>query len=1106
LPKEKGDYKMIIARYMLTLVLLLLPATTISQKKKSDDAKDKDFMSAATFEGLKFRSLGPALTSGRIVDIAVNPQNKSEWYLAVASGGVWKTANAGTTWESLFDNEGSYSIGCVTLDPNNPFVVWVGSGENNSQRSVGYGDGVYRSEDGGKSWKNMGLKKSEHIGKILVDPRDSRVVYVAAQGPLWGPGGDRGLFKSTDGGATWDSVLYISRHTGVTDVLMDPRNPDVLYAASYQRRRHVWTLIDGGPESAIYKSDDAGKNWRKLSSGLPSGDVGRIGLAISPVHPDYVFALFELPTRKNTVYRSTNRGASWEKMSEAGPAANQYYSEIFCDPKNIDRLYGMDVFAKVSNDGGKTWTNLGEKNKHVDNHAMWIDPDNNDHYLMGCDGGLYETFDRAATWKFFPNLPVTQFYRVAVDDSKPFYYVYGGTQDNFTLGGPSRTISASGIVNSDWFVTQSGDGFFSAIDPVEPNIVYSEAQHGVLVRFDRRTGEMVGIQPKEGKGEPALRWNWDSPLIISPHSHTRLYFAANKLFRSDDRGNTWTAISGDLTRQIDRNKLPVMDKVWSVDAVAKNASTSWYGNIVSLAESPKKEGLLYVGTDDGLIQVTENGGNSWRKIERFPQVPDMTYVTCIVSSHHEVSTVYASFGNHKNADFKPYLLKSIDAGRTWTSLASNLPDNGSVWSIAEDHLNPNLLFVGTEFGVYFSANGGAKWVRLKGNLPTIPVKQIAIQKRENDLLLATFGRGFYILDDYSLLRNIAPQDLEKEALLFPVKHAAMYIQSRPLGMRGKGFLGEQYFAADNPPFGATFTYYLKDAYKTKKKTRQDAEKEIIKKGEAPRYPTWEELKEEDAEEEPSVFVVIADEAGNVVRRISGTNTKGMNRVSWDLRYAPTSPTTLNPPSDNPFEEPDQGALALPGTYRVSLWKRVNNVTTKLTDEQTFTAAVLGTASLPPADRKELLAFQSKVGELQRAVAGASRLVNEMKSRMALIKKSLADATNAPPKLRDDTRSIELRILEIQHVLGGNTHIRQRNEPDPPSISERVQGIIDDQWLSTSAPTQTHLKAYEIASEAFTPLLAQLRTLVEGELKALEAAMEDAKAPWTPGRVPDWKAR
>ncbi|MBN2354644.1 glycosyl hydrolase, partial [candidate division KSB1 bacterium] len=1059
-------------RYALLLSLILLSSHGLAENKSVED--DKNPFAPATFAELKFRSIGPAVSSGRIGDIAVNPSNKREWYIAVASGGVWKTINAGTTFEPIFDGEGSYSIGCITIDPNNPFVIWVGTGENNSQRSVSYGDGVYRSEDGGKSWKNMGLKKSEHIGKIVVDPRNSNVVYVAAQGPLWGSGGDRGLFKTTDGGATWDSVLTISRHTGVSDLVMDPRNPDVLYAAAYQRRRHVFTLINGGPESAIYKSEDAGKTWKKLTNGLPKGDVGRIGLALSPVNPDVLYAVIELPEYKGGFYRSTDRGASWEKRSDYKSSSPQYYNELFCDPKDVDRVYSMDVFLKVTNDGGKTFHNLGGKYKHVDDHAMWIDPDDTDHYIVGSDGGIYESFDRAATWNYKPNLPVTQFYRVEVDYSLPFYYVYGGTQDNATLGGPSRTISSSGIVNSDWFVTTSGDGFYTRIDPKNPNIVYSESQYGVLVRYDRKTGEQVGIQPKEEKGDPALRWNWDSPLIISPHKHTRLYFAAQRLFRSEDRGDSWTPISGDLTRQLDRNQLPVMDRIWSIDAVSKNASTSQFGNIVALSESPIKEGLIYVGTDDGLIQITENGGQSWRKIEKFPGISGVAYVSRIEASLHDANTVYAAFDNHKNADFKPYILKSIDAGKSWKSISSNLPANGPVYALAEDHVNPNLLFAGTEFGVFFTIDGGIKWIRLKGGLPTIAAKDIALQRRENDLVLGTFGRGFYVLDDYTPLRLLTAGDLEKEAVLFPTREALMYIESRPLGMKGKGFQGASYYTADNPPFGATFTYYLKDEYKTKKKQRQEKEAEIIKKGGTPRIPSWDELRAEDAEEEPAIILTVTDAAGNVVRRLSGKNARGFNRVSWDLRYAATTPTELPKPSDNPFDEGEQGVLALPGAYRVALAKRICGVTTELAAPMPFTCVVLGTPSLPAADRDALLAFQSRVGELQRAVMGAVRLVNEVRNRLPLWKKALHDTPGAPSRLIDDVAAIDTTSREILRALTGDRTMRSRNVDVPPAINDRVQGIVYDQWLSTSAPTATHRRAYEIAAGEFAPVLARVK--------------------------------
>jgi photosystem II stability/assembly factor-like uncharacterized protein len=658
-----------VAVLRLSLVLVaLVPFISIQAQ---DPKPETDPIAALNLAGLRLRSIGPAVTSGRVVGFAVHPRDRSTYYVAVACGGVWKTVNAGTSWTPIFDDQGSYSIGYVALDPLNPETVWVGTGENNSQRSVGYGDGVYRSDDGGKSWRKVGLEKSEHIGKILIDPRDSNVVYIAAQGPLWGPGGDRGLYKTMDGGKSWARILHVSDNTGVTDIVMDARNPDVLLAASYQRRRHVWTLINGGPESALYKSTDAGKTWRKLSSGLPATELGRIGLAtaIPPTPPSQggekrgsppyeggvggvVYAIVEAAERKGGIHRSSDFGETWEKVNSFDQGA-MYYGHLVVDPKNADRIYVMNVFIQVSDDGGRTLRSLGERWKHVDSHCMWIDPNNTNYYLVGCDGGIYESFDRAATWKYISNLPVTQFYDVTCDQTVPFYNVYGGTQDNFTLGGPARNRSASGIVNSDWFVTQGGDGFQSRVDPTDPNIVYSESQYGGLIRFDRRTGEAVGIQPQAGKGEMALRWNWDSPLIISPHSHTRLYFAANKLFRSDDRGDSWKAISGDLTRQIDRNTLPVMGKVWPPDAVAKSQSTSLYGNCTALTESLKDEGLIYVGTDDGLIQVTEDGGKNWRKIEKFPGVPERTYVARLLASQHDGKTVYAALENHKMADFAP---------------------------------------------------------------------------------------------------------------------------------------------------------------------------------------------------------------------------------------------------------------------------------------------------------------------------------------------------------------------------------------------------------------------------------------------------------------------
>lgn len=1077
-------------------------AAKAKAKDKGKPEEPKDPLSSSTFSGLKLRLIGPAVTSGRVGDIAVAPHDHNTWYVAVASGGVWKTSNAGTTWTPIFDDQGSYSIGCVAIDPTNPLTVWVGTGENNSQRSVGYGDGVYKSLDGGKNWEKVGLEKSEHIGKIVVDPRDGDVVYVCAQGPLWGPGGDRGLYKTVDGGKTWAKVLDISENTGVSDLVYDPRDPDVLYASAYQRRRHVWTLIDGGPEAGIHKSTDGGKTWRQLKNGLPKGDVGRIGLALAPSAPDVVYAIVEAPGEAAGFYRSRDAGANWERMSGEVSGSPQYYQEIVVDPNDADRVYSMDTFLRVTDDGGKTFQRAGEKHKHVDNHALWIDPANSDHLLAGCDGGLYESFDRAANWRFVPNLPVTQFYRVSVDESQPFYYVYGGTQDNFSLGAPSRTISASGILNSDWFVTQGGDGFETVIDPVDPNILYAQYQHAGIVRFDRRSGEGIDIQPQPAPGEPALRWNWDSPLILSPHSHTRLYFAAQRVFRTDDRGDSWTPISGDLTRQLDRNQLPVMGRIWSIDAVAKNRSTSFYGNIVSLAESPRREGLLYAGTDDGLIQVTENGGGVWTCYDKFPGVPERTYVSCLTPSQHDEGTVYASFDNHKMADFKPYLLKSTDRGRTWTSVAGDLPERGTVYTVVEDHGDPNLLFCGTEFGLFFTIDGGRKWVQLKGDLPVINVRDLAIQKRENDLAVATFGRGIYILDDYTPLRGLARADLDREALLFPVKKAWMYVPSTPLGGEGPGEQGSGFYTADNPPFGAVFTWYLKDSLKTLKDEREEREKKLVEAGQPVPYPSWDDLRAEEREEAPQIVFTIADAAGQVVRRLTAPARAGVHRLAWDLRLPAANPVALQERRPDWGSGP-QGPLAAPGTYTVTMAKRHRGVTTPLGQPRSFETVPLGVATLPAADRGALLAFQKQVADLQRAVLGAGKAADEAQARLDHLKKGLLDAAGADLALRDRALALERQLKDLRIELEGDQTVADRQEPTPPAIVDRVQRIVGGLWSVTSAPTKTMRDDYGFAAEAFAPWLARLRQLVETDLAGLESAAEAAGVPWTPGRVPTW---
>lgn len=1090
-------------RIFLSIILIVSVLTAFGQKRKTAEPKSGSIDSVLVSD-FKFRSLGPALTSGRISDIAVNPENRNIWYIAVASGGVWKTVNAGITWKPIFDDQGSYSIGCITIDPHNQHTIWVGTGENNNQRSVGYGDGIYKSMDGGKSWKNMGLRNSEHIGNIIVHPENPDIIYVSAYGPLWSSGGDRGIYRSADGGKTWNNILFISENTGFNEIHMDPRYPNILYATAHQRRRHVFTYISGGPESAIYKSTDGGEQWIKLTTGLPKVDMGRIGMGISPVNPDYLFAIIEATDDKGGFYRSEDRGQSWEKMSDYSTSGN-YYQEIFCDPVDIDRVYAMDTWFHVTDDGGKTFKMLGEKFKHVDNHAMWIDPSDNQHYLVGCDGGLYETFDAGKDWYYYANLPVTQFYKVSVDNEFPFYNIYGGTQDNFSMGGPTRTTNSAGIPNSDWYITNGGDGFESIADPDNPDIVYAQSQYGWLVRYDRKSGESLDIKPMEKEDGEAYRWNWDAPLIISPHSASTLYFAANKVFKSTDRGNTWEVISDDLTRQIDRNKLPVMGKVWSMDAVAKNKSTSIYGNIVSLEESPIQAGLLYAGTDDGLINISRNDGGDWEQAGTFPGVPPNTYVNCLLASQHTSDVVYAAFNNHKNGDFEPYLLKSNDNGKSWESIASGLPLRGSVYSVAEDHINPNLLFAGTEFGVFFSTTGGNSWTQLTGGLPTIAVRDIAIQKRENDLVLGTFGRGFYVLDDYSPLRTLNEQVLAKEAYIFPIKESWMFHESKPLGLRENSFQGSAYYTAENPPVAAIFTYYLQNDIPTLKDKRKEEEKTIADSGKLIEYPSFESMRKEDDEVKPHLIFSIFDSQGNLVIKIKQKAEKGIHRVGWNYRYPAKTPVTLEAPAfDNPFSDPSTGPLALPGVYTVSLSKYEMGKVTELVPPTTFTIKTLQNSTLPAADKESLFRFQEDVSEFRRLVSGTAKTLEELNLKLKYYYEVVNNSSNISPGLMEDIVDLDMKLKVLNRKLNGDASLSQREFPVPPSISERVNIIVSGIWNSNSAPTNTQISSLKIAEDLFDKVYRDIREIIESDLIQIESILEEAGAPWTPGRLPDWK--
>jgi photosystem II stability/assembly factor-like uncharacterized protein len=1023
---------------------VLFIVSSFSQKK-DPKAEAKPLFEASTISGLSFRNVGPALTSGRIADIAVHPKNQDKWYIAAASAGVWMTENHGTTFSPIFENYGSFSTACVELAPSNPNTIWVGTGENNNQRSVAYGDGVYKSLDGGKSFTNMGLSNSEHIGNIIIHPQDENTIWVAAYGPVWSSGGERGVYKSTDGGKTWNRTLFISEETGVSEIAIDPENSSILYASAHQRRRHEWTYIGGGPESTIYKSTDGGNTWREIISGLPKNQMGRIGLAVSPVDPDYIYAIVEGRDDKGGFFRSTNKGESWSKMSGFNTSGN-YYQEIMCDPLNKDKVFAMDTYMHHTEDGGKNFKPSGEHQKHVDNHAIWIDPSNTNHWIAGCDGGIYETFNHAQQWRYYSNLPIIQFYKVATDNDYPFYNIYGGTQDNNSMGGPSETNNVGGIMNEDWFITNGGDGFESACDPTDPNITYAQAQYGFLVRHDKASGEKVYIQPLPQKGEAAYRWNWDSPLLVSPHDHKTLYFAANKVFKTTNRGDDWTVISTDLTQQIDRNRLKVMGQVWSIDAIMKNASTTIYGNIVALDESPKKKGLLFAGTDDGLIQSSEDDGKTWKKQMIFPGIPANTRVNMLTASQHNENEVFAVFNNHRSGDFKPYILKSSDKGKTWVSISGNLPQRGSVYCLKQDNLDPNLLFVGTEFGAYFSNDGGKIWTKLSG-LPTIAVYDLDIQKRENDLVAATFGRGFYVLDNYSPLRQLNKTNLDKKAHLFPVSDALLYVQADPLGLEGTGFQGANLWSTPNPEIGATFTMYLKDEFKSLKSIRQEKELESEKNKKDANYPTFEELRKEKMEETAQLLYIVSNSKNKEVRRLVSPIKNGISRITWNLRTEAS-----NPIEAGNYSNKNNGFLVQSGTYFVQVFKVNNGKIDTLSEKSSFKVIGLNNQTLLASNPLELDQFRSDLMEFNRKLNASSRKLEERSEQIKTIATALITYPNTSIVLIKEIQDLQIKKDACRTLLYGDEIKKSKEFESLPGIMERfglIQYMLSDNTTGVS---------------------------------------------------------
>jgi photosystem II stability/assembly factor-like uncharacterized protein len=967
-----------LARLPLVLLIAGMMAVALSAQQRPAPAAAAASAPADPYPGLKFRNIGPATMAGRIDDLAVLESNPAVFYVGSATGGLWKTVNNGTTWTVHFDDlDDVVSIGDVAINPNDANTVWVGSGENNNRQSGSWGNGVYKSTDGGETWKHMGLSASKHVARIIVDPVDHDVVYVAALGSLWGRGGERGVYKTTDGGLTWNRVLHVDDDTGATELVMDPSNNKVLYAATYQRRRATWGFNGGGLGSAMWKSSDAGRTWAKLTNGVPAGPLGRIGMDVYRSNPNILYARIEHEKESGT-YRSDDAGLTWRKMSSVNPRP-MYFSQVRIDPNNDLRVYVLGVQLHISDDGGKTFIENGTM--HSDHHAMWINPKNSNHIIDGNDGGVGISWDKGATWEGIYNMDLGQFYHVTYDMDTP-YNVCGGLQDNYTWCGPSAVRSRQGIANDDWFQIHGGDGFEAQIDPTNSRIIYAESQDGNISRVDRLTNERKAIRPLPPRGETPYRWNWNTPILMSPHDPSTIYVGANRVFKSTDRGQSWTAISGDLTEATDREGLSLMGQVANDFTIAKNDGVQSYGNIVQLVESPKTAGVLYAGTDDGKVHMTKDGGKTWTDITgKFPGVPKNAYVSRLSASAHDVNVVYATFDNHRADDYGTFIYASVDGGNNFRSIGEGIPKGHAITAMTEDPKNPSVLYSGSEFGLFVSPDRGGRWTRVKSNLPTVPIHEIVIHPRENDMIVATHGRSIWILDDITPLQQQA-EAMKSDAFLFDMKPA---MQFNPANNRG--FVTNKPFFGKNPTYGAGISYYLSKPQK-------------------------------------NVALRIRDGAGTQVRELTGDDVRGglgagINRLYWDLRHQPLAPVAGQPAGGGGGGGGggfggggNNGPHVLPGDYRITLVVDGKDVGTK-------TLRVNGDKDMPMTDAERRTWHDTALNlhEMQKVANAAFESVTTLGTQLTAAEALLKSAANPPAAAKTAISDANTKLADLRRRLG-----------------------------------------------------------------------------------------
>jgi hypothetical protein len=1001
------------------------------------------------FKHLKWRQIGPAAFGGRIDDVEAVVGKPHIIFIASASGGIFKSEDNGTTWRPVFDEEGtSLSIGDIAITPTDPNIVWAGTGEPNNRQSSSWGDGVYKSIDGGETWVPMGLNETHHIGRIAINPRNPDVVFVAALGHLWGPNAERGLFRTKDGGQTWEKILYVNEHTGAVDVAVED-NGRIVYAALYQRRRRAWGFIGGGPYSGLYRSLDGGDTWQKLIKGLPAGNTGRIGIDISRSHTNIVYAIIE--NKEGGVFRSEDRGDTWIRMNELNPRP-MYYSQIRIDPTNPYKIWVLGTHLHVSIDGGKTFSreNTGDR-IHVDHHALWIDPDNADHLLLGGDGGFYMSYNGSKTWNFIDNLPIAQFYAIAIDhrEGEP-YWIYGGAQDHGVYGLPNKTFSRLGITNEDVINVAYGDAFHVAVNPEDPTELYTENQGGRLIYIDLNTREEKHIKPVPENMDEEYRFGWECPLIMSSHNPDIIYYGGNKVFKTTNKGHSWQVISPDLTKNQDWKKLPIMGMARSDDTLSRDDGVAHYGTLTSLSESPLQVGLIYAGTDDGNVQMTRDNGISWTDLTPRFRLSEPRWVSCVLASIHRPGTAYVSFDGHRDNDFNPYIFKTTDLGATWTNISSNIPNGMAVNVIREHPWNANLLFAGTEFGLFISINGGLHWAFVGGDLPRVPVDDIVVNGEENDLILGTHGRGIIVLDDIALLESLSETILDSEVYLFPPRKAIQFFELRELPDPGASK-----FSGPNPDYGAQLTYYLKSDPPSQRSAQAEEEK-----------PSGGNREGQDL---PTVKIIIADANGTMIQEIDVPDRKGFNRINWDLRY----PLSFDPKGIRPgYFEPKKGVFVLPGEYTVKLIARDQEIQQSLSVE------------VDPRIRANAYALQRRfelsltVSDMQRACTEGWNAVAAMDIEIKRIEKALKGREDLPDKVTDKIEEIAKELKEIQSAF----------REDRNSMEYVIMDLAGKLQATTAQPTQAQRTTVYRLRDELERTIKKINELIKEKFPELRALL------------------